>query len=163
MILPEGTGLWPAFWMLPESKFAEKGWPTSGEIDIMEARGRINNVIGATIHSANINGNDAYIGKDFTFKEGEDYTDYHCYAVEWNETSFNFSVDGEVFHTVTNTSYQHGIKTYTDVSTSAPFDRPFHILFNLAIGGNYDGGRNVSDDFQEAEMLVDYVRIFHRG
>ena len=162
ILLPAGTGLWPAFWMLPESRYEGRGWPVSGEIDIMEARGRIPTSIGATIHSGNASGQQAYTSKDYNFTDGEDITSYHCYGVEWTEAAFYFYVDGNLFHTVTNTTYQRNNPLYTDKSSSAPFDQPFHLLLNLAIGGNFDGGKSVSSDFKEAEMLVDYVRIFNK-
>ena len=162
MSLPAGTGLWPAFWMLPEYNYEGRGWPVSGEIDIMEARGRILTSMCSTIHSANSNGQQAYTSRDYNFSGDEDITGLHCYGVEWTEEAFKFYVDGNLFHTVTNTTFQRNNPLYTDKSESAPFDRPFHRLINLAIGGNFDGGKTVSDDFKEAEMLVDYVRIFHK-
>ena len=158
--LPVGTGLWPAFWMLPEGNFADRWWPTSGEIDIMEARGRLPGVASSTIHSGNANNQDVYQYRDYNFPEGEDISDYHCYGVEWTDKGFKFYVDGNFFFEVTPKTYQNNNPLYTESSASAPFDRPFHLLLNLAIGGNYDGGKSVSNDFREAEMLVDYVRIF---
>lgn len=161
MKLPEGTGLWPAFWMLPEERFNNRGWPTSGEIDIMEARGRLPDRFGSTLHSANSSNADVYHGKDYVF-ENDDITNYHCYAVEWLPEVFNFYIDGYMFFSCPNTIYQNNNNNYKEVSSSAPFDRPFHILLNFAIGGNYDGGKTVSSDFKSAEMTVDYVRIFKK-
>ena len=157
--LPAGNGLWPAFWMLPEKRFANKGWPTSGEIDIMEAKGRILNAYGSAVHDANTSGH-VYSSKDYKFDSSTDITDFHCYGLEWTEEYLRFFIDGYNFFSVSNVVYQRNNPTYTEVSASAPFDRDFHILLNLAIGGNYDGGITVSDDFESAEMVVDYVRIF---
>lgn len=160
--LPAGTGLWPAFWMLPENDFAGKWWPTNGEIDIMEAKGRILNKYGATIHTGTSNGQDYYKFKEFTFSSSEgDITSFHDYGVEWTNEGFNFFIDGQNFFTVTPTQYQNSNGLYVS-SPSAPFDCPFHLLLNLAIGGNYDGGRSVDESFTQAEMLVDYVRIYHK-
>lgn len=157
--LPAGNGLWPAFWMLPEARFAGKGWPTSGEIDIMEAKGRILNSYGSAVHDANTSGH-VYSSKDYKFDSSTDITDFHCYGLLWTEDYLKFYIDGVNFFSVSSVVYQRNNPTYTEVSSSAPFDRDFHILLNLAIGGNYDGGITVSDDFESAEMVVDYVRIF---
>ena len=159
--LPAGTGMWPAFWMLPEENFNGAWWPTSGEIDIMEAKGRLLDRYGATLHTGSTSGQDSYRFKDYVF-EDSDITDYHCYGVEWTEEYFRFYVDGIGFFSVTPAVYQNSNEAYTSVSKTAPFDRPFHLLLNLAIGGNYDNNRVPDDSFTEAEMLVDYVRIYKR-
>ena len=159
--LPAGTGLWPAFWMLPESNYQDRWWPDSGEIDIMEARGRLVNQYGATIHTANINHQDVYKNKDYNFTDS-DITSYHDYGVLWDESGFKFYIDGEMFFEVKSSAYQNNNPFYTDTSSNAPFDQPFHILLNLAVGGNYDNGRTVDSSFEEAEMLVDYVRVYQK-
>ena len=160
--LPAGTGLWPAFWMLPESDFQGKWWPTNGEIDIMEAKGRLLNKYGATIHTGTSNNQDFYKFKEYTFSSTEeDITGFHNYGVVWSTEGFTFYIDGESFFTVTPYQYQNSNGLYAGSST-APFDCPFHILLNLAIGGNYDGGLSPDENFTEAEMLVDYVRIYHK-
>lgn len=161
--LPIGTGMWPAFWMLPEGRYAERGWPTSGEIDIMEARGRVINKIGSTLHSANGKGVDVYHTKDFTFDNATDISDFHCYGVEWKLNVFNFFVDGILFFSVDYSTYQNSNPLYIQDEKSAPFNQEFHILLNLAVGGNYDGNKLPGNDFEESEMLVDYVRIFEEN
>lgn len=162
MKLPEGTGMWPAFWMLPEGDFQGKWWPTNGEIDIMEAKGRIVNKISATIHTGTSNGQDFYKYKDYTFLSSEEgITGFHTYAVDWSLEGFKFFIDDKQFFEVTPYSYQGSNGMYA-VSSNAPFDRPFHLLLNLAVGGNYDGGRSPDDNFTQAEMLVDYVRIYYK-
>lgn len=160
--LPAGTGLWPAFWMLPEGNFQDMWWPTSGEIDIMEARGRIPDTYGATLHSGSSRNADVYYNKDYRFTDS-DITEYHCYGVEWTKESFKFYIDGMMFHEVKPSQYQNGNPLYTEYSANAPFDQPFHLLLNLAVGGNYDNGKTVDENFVEAEMLVDYVRIYHQN
>jgi len=161
--LPAGTGLWPAFWMLPEDNFQGKWWPTNGEIDIMEAKGRILNKYGATIHTGTSAGQDFYKFKEYTFlSTDEGITGFHRYGVDWSTEGFTFYVDGRAFFTVSPYQYQNSNGLYAS-SPTAPFDAPFHILLNLAIGGNYDGGLSPDESFQEAEMLVDYVRIYHKN
>ena len=163
MKLPAGTGMWPAFWMLPENSFEGQWWPTNGEIDIMEARGRVLNKFGATIHTGNASGQDVYRSRDFTFDDSNDITSFHRYGVEWTEDGFYFYIDGTLFFGVSPTTYQNGNSLYTSSSANAPFDRPFHILLNLAVGGNYDGGLKPNDSFTEAHMVVDYVRIYKKN
>ena len=163
MKLPAGTGLWPAFWMLPEGNFDGKWWPTSGEIDIMEARGRILNKYGATIHTGTSNGQDYYKNRDYSFlSTEEDITGFHRYGCEWSTEGFAFYIDGYKFFEVTPYQYQGTNAAYA-VSSTAPFDRPFHILLNLAVGGNYDNNNVPEASFSQAEMLVDYVRIYHKN
>ena len=160
--LPLGTGMWPAFWMLPESNYQGRWWPVSGEIDIMEAKGRLPLEAAATVHTASPSGH-AMRGKTYNFKQNDDISNYHCYGVLWEEELLEFYIDGQCYFSCPSSSYQHGNTLYSDQSKSAPFDAPFHILLNLAVGGNYDGGRLPEDSFEQAEMAVDYVRIFHKN
>ena len=162
MKLPAGTGMWPAFWMLPEDSFEGRWWPTNGEIDIMEARGRVLNKFGSTIHTGNASGQDVYQTRDYTF-QGNDITAFHSYGVEWTNEEFCFYIDGLLFFSVTANTYQAGNELYKSSSANAPFDRPFHILLNLAVGGNYDGGNKPDASFTEAHMVVDYVRIYQKN
>lgn len=160
--LPEGTGMWPAFWMLPEENFEDMWWPTSGEIDIMEAKGRLLDTFGATIHTGNSSNKDYYKFKEYTFSsEEDDITAFHKYGVLWSKEGFTFYIDEKPFFSVTPREYKNSNSLY-NISESAPFDRPFHILLNLAVGGNYDGGRSPDENFKQAEMLVDYVRIYQK-
>ena len=159
--LPAGTGLWPAFWMLPERNYQGHYWPDSGEIDIMEARGRLVNQYGATIHTGNASHQDIIKNKEYNFVNS-DITSYHDYGVLWDESGFKFYIDGEMFFEVTSSTYQNNNPLYSDNSANAPFDQPFHLLLNLAVGGNYDSGRTVDSSFEEAEMLVDYVRVYQK-
>ena len=162
--LPAGNGMWPAFWMLPEANFANKGWPMSGEIDIMEAKGRILNKSSSAVHIAyNEQGAHTYDMREITFPEGTDITDYHCYGVEWEAGYMKFYLDGNLYWTINSSQYQHNNPAYTEVNNSAPFDRPFHLLLNLAVGGQFDGGIEPDSSFVSSEMSVDYVRIFHKA
>ena len=160
MKLPAGSGMWPAFWMLPETNYQNRGWPTSGEIDIMEARGRVLNMYGSTLHSANQNGYDVYHGDEYQLDDNNNITQWHCYGCEWLEDKFNFYLDGELWFTCGANLYQNNNTNYTAFGTSAPFNKDFHILLNLAVGGNYDGGNRPDSTFESAEMLVDFVRIY---
>ncbi|MCR4561617.1 MAG: glycoside hydrolase family 16 protein [Bacilli bacterium] len=158
--LPVGNGMWPAFWMLPESNFSGSAavtwWPTSGEIDIMEARGRLPYEVGATTHSSNQDCYDAYHTNSYQLSTP--ISEDHIYACLWTENYIKFSCDGVVYNTVDAATWRNGASFY---SGAEPFNAPFHIILNLAVGGNYDGGVMPDSTFTSATMSVDYVRIYH--
>lgn len=156
--LPSGKGMWPAFWMLPENhKYGN--WPSSGEIDIMEARGREPSMTSGALHYGPVTGSSVYQTTTNVFRDGSSITDYHIYAVEWDEDEIRWYADENNFLTVRAnrwyTMHENGLD-----SDTAPFDVEFHILLNCAVGGNFDGGIRPDDNFQSAEMKVDYVRIY---
>lgn len=148
-------GLWPAFWMMPaDSEYG--GWPRSGEIDIMEIKGRIPDNVSSTLHFGNPHN---YIYKNYQYPNNGKITDFHVYAVDWTPESMKFSVDGEVYHIIRSGQW------YTDgkgggENPDAPFDEDFFIILNLAVGGNFDGGRTPPDDMMPAQLWVDYVRVY---
>lgn len=155
--MPAINGMWPAFWMLPESAYQGKGWPTSGEIDIMEARGREAYAVGGTTHSANASYSDRYYTNSTRLSSS--ISEWHVYAVLWTSEAMTYLADGVAYNTVTKSQWQNDCPLY---SGSAPFDQPFHILLNLAVGGQYDNGVLPPSDFSSAEMGVDYVRIYQK-
>ena len=154
--LPEIQGMWPAFWMMPENSIYG-GWPQSGEIDIMEARGRVTNKSSSALHfTVKDSATHTYLTNEQTFNSGT-LSNYHVYACEWKKDEINYFVDGQKHFSIKNTSWQ----TYSDLDNEfAPFDEEFHMILNLAIGGHFDGGRMPPDDFNSTEMKVDYVRVF---
>ena len=156
--LPAIQGMWPAFWMLPESTYQKKGWPTSGEIDIMENRGREPYTVGGTTHSANTSGADAYHTESYVLSTSIDH--WHVYAVEWTSDVIKFSADGHVYNTVDKATWVNGNDAYNN--GPAPFSAPFYIILNLAVGGNYDGGVLPPDNFSSAAMDIDYVRVYQK-
>lgn len=143
--IPTGQGLWPAFWMLGES-FSQVSWPYCGEIDIME---HINNesVTHGTIHWSDHNGNYAYYGGA---TRNLDFSQFHVYSIEWSPSSIKWFVDGNQFF---EANIANGINGTDE------FHKPFFIILNLAVGGNWPGSPNSSTPFP-AEMLVDYVRVY---
>jgi beta-glucanase (GH16 family) len=160
--LPQGTGTWPALWMLPQNP-TYGGWPNNGEIDVMENKGTHPDQVGGTIHFGGANGNDVYFGQTFTFPSGDSVTNFHVYALEWTSNSISWSVDGVVYEVQNN--WWSNIGTSTDTYPfPAPFDQPFYILMNLAIGGNYLGNPSTntinSGTTFPAEMQLDYVRAY---
>ena len=151
--LPTIQGMWPAFWMMPNDSYYG-GWPHSGEIDIMEARGRINSVSSSAIHFSTNSGNHTYLTDE---KTGHNIAMFHKYAVEWKADTISFFVDNVKYFT----TYKYQWSTVSALtSETAPFDKDFYIILNLAIGGHFDNWRMPPDDFIDANMNIDYVRVF---
>lgn len=157
---PAITGMWPAFWMLPQplqvgsSHNVYGGWAKSGEIDIMEIRGRNVNVSTCALHFGGSSPNNTHKGSSCQLNGRID--EFHVYAIEWTAESITWFVDGESFFTMTADEWW----TESSSEKSAPFDQPFFILLNLAVGGNFDGNRLPPDSFTSASMYVDYVRVY---
>lgn len=141
--LPSGQGLWPAFWMLG-SNISTVGWPKSGEIDIME-RVNLNPYVNGTVHW------DAGGHAEFGRVSGNlDFSQFHVYSIEWDSKYIRWFVDGQQFN-----------EFYIENGTgnTEEFQRPFFLLLNLAVGGNWPGSPNNSTPFP-SQMLVDYVRVY---
>lgn len=161
MKLPEGNGMWPAFWMLPQPSTRENtsneygGWAASGEIDIMEARGRMLNEVGGTIHFGGPWPGNKYLTQ--TKQLSSPITEWHVYAIDWRANYMAWLVDGEEYFRLENTAWN---STAAPDSETAPFDVNFYLLFDLAVGGNYDNGIAPDASFVSAAMEVDYVRVY---
>jgi beta-glucanase (GH16 family) len=148
--IPKGQGLWPAFWMLGND-FGTVGWPASGELDIMENKGSAPNTSSSAIHGPGYSGNTPFAHANTISAPATLADDYHLYAVEWNAFVASFYVDGIMHYQV----LQGDIQRY---GTSI-LDKPYYIILNLAVGGNFDGDP-ASDSILPATMLVDYVRVY---
>ncbi|WLR46388.1 glycoside hydrolase family 16 protein [Halobacillus litoralis] len=148
MKLPEGQGFWPAFWMMPEDDVYGP-WPTSGEIDIMEAAGGDTSNIGGAIHYGEEWPNNTYTAKDYHFPEGEDFRDYHTYSVEWEPGEIRWYVDGELYQTL-NDWFSKGENQGDKYAYPAPFDQEFYMILNLAVGGWYGGDPDETTEFPQA-------------
>ncbi|KGP91078.1 licheninase [Pontibacillus chungwhensis BH030062] len=157
MKLPEGQGYWPAFWMMPEDS-VYGNWPVSGEIDIMEAAGNDTSTIGGTIHYGEEWPNNTYTGEEYHFPEGENYTDYHTYSIEWEPGEIRWYVDGELYQTL-NKWFSKGTNEAANYTFPAPFDQEFYMILNLAVGGWYGGDVDETTEFP-GQMEVDYVRVY---
>ena len=163
--LPLGRSLWPAIWMLPENE-EYTGWPTSGEIDIMEAKGSVDNKVWGTLHYGDKRPNNLQSGDSYTFPEGEKIDDFHTYGIEWQPGEIRWYIDGKLYQTQNNWNAVDS-QTGEKYAFPAPFDKDFHIILNLALGGWYDGvGDNLDVDDsifangEEYAMEVDYVRCY---
>lgn len=139
--LPSGGGTWPAIWMLG-SNFPDVGWPETGEIDIMEHKGNEPGVIHGSLHLPGNFGGDA-ISQVTTVQDVTE--EFKNYTVEWSANRILFAVDDVVFHEYTN-------------SSGTPFNNPFFLILNVAMGGTFGG--DVDPDFTESTMEVDYIRVY---
>ena len=147
--LPSGTGTWPAIWMLP-TDWAYGGWPASGEIDIMEHVGYNQGMVYGTVHTKAFNhGIGTQKGDSIAVADASDA--FHVYAVDWTPQKIDFMVDGKVYNTFRNEGT--GFEAW-------PFDKPFHILLNIAVGGNWGGAQGVDTTIWPQQMQVDYVRVY---
>lgn len=156
--MPLGQGFWPAFWMMPQDG-VYGGWAASGEIDIMEAKGRIPGSTSGTLHYGGAWPNNKYTGADQLFPEGQNISGEHVYALEWEPGEIRWYIDGKLFQ-VQNNWNTNGINGEEKYSFPAPFDQNFYLMFNLAIGGNFDGGLIPDASLFPARMEVDYVRVY---
>jgi beta-glucanase (GH16 family) len=167
--LPTGKGIWPALWMLPqEEKYG--GWAASGEIDVLEARGQEPNKILGTIHFGGRWPANAHASKEHVFPDNGSIAEFHTYAVEWLPGEILWFVDGREYGRQTSwwssgkTVKNQGAKPENENELNpwpAPFDRPFYLVMNMAVGGKFLGNPDSTTPFP-AEMLVDYVRVYDR-
>ena len=150
--LPAGRGLWPAFWMLPTDN-AYGVWAASGEIDLMEYLGHQRDRVLGTIHyggawPANTFSTSTYVGP-----AGTDFsTGFHDFSFEWEPCEMRWYVDGVLYATKRDWSS-------TAAGYPAPFDKRFHLLINMAVGGNLPGSPDASTVFPQ-NLQVDYVRVY---
>lgn len=149
--LPKGKGIWPAIWMLP-TKWVYGGWPKSGEIDIMEFVGYMPDSVFGSVHTGLYNHS---IGtqktKGVAFKDLP--TAFHVYAIEWTERNISFLVDGQKYFQFENNKSGPG---------AWPFDQEFHLILNIAVGGNWGGKFGVDDSIFPQTMEIDYVRVYQQ-
>lgn len=147
--LPQGKGLWPAFWLLGNN-IDEVGWPRCGEIDILELAGSKPHKINGTLHGPGYSGTEG-LTRSFELGSGVFADGFHTFAIEWAPDGMRWLVDGQPYHARTPEGLaKQGVDWV--------FDRPMYIILNLAIGGFYDGAPDASTVFP-AKMLVDYVSV----
>ena len=156
--VPEGQGLWPAIWMMPQDESYYGQWPKCGEIDIMENLGNDTSISYSTIHygepHAEQQGTITMTGADsFSAR-------FHEYSVEWEPGEMRFYTDDQLVLTVNDwfTAYEgEDEKPYP-----APFNQPFFVQMNLAVGGNWPGDPDETTNFDNAEFEIDYVRVYQK-
>ena len=149
--LPSGVGTWPAIWML-NSKIDTIPWPNSGEIDIMEHVGYDENRVFFSIHNEDLFGDVHGTNQQgvYYFEEIED--DFHTYSVEWNENEIKGFVDGVQYFNISKLSNSN--------YSQWPYDSPFFLIINLAIGGDWGGVQGVDNSIFPSSFIIDYARMF---
>ncbi len=151
-LLPTGRGMWPAIWMLSTDD-TYGGWPNSGELDIMENVGFDPNKIHCNIHTEAYNHKNG-TNKGNTVTTSSPSQNWHIYSMEWDAEKVIFFLDGEVVFRFNN---EH--KSYKEW----PYDKRFHLLLNIAVGGGWGGEQGIDDGIFPQRMLVDYVRVYEYG
>jgi beta-glucanase (GH16 family) len=149
--MPLGKGLWAAVWMLPTDE-EYGGWAASGELDIMEYLGHEHNMVHGTLHFGDSWPNNKYNGTSFTLEEGDFYSEFHDFALEWVEGEIRWYVDGQLYQTQSEGDWYSAGESFP-----APFDKRFHLLINLAVGGNWPG--NPDGTMFPQELTVDYIKV----
>ncbi|QMU63025.1 MAG: family 16 glycosylhydrolase [Flavobacteriaceae bacterium] len=144
--LPLGSGLWPAIWMLGND-IDENGWPNCGEIDIMEYVGKEPHTLYTSLHTPDSFGNT--INSKKTIKENLE-EGFHIYKTNWTKDEISFYLDDELVYT-----FSPEIKNIKNW----PFNKPFYIVLNLAVGGNF-GGPEVDDSIFPQKFIIDYVKVY---
>jgi beta-glucanase (GH16 family) len=139
--LPTVQAMWPAFWLVS----ATGGWPAGGELDIMEARGRVPGETSSAAHWAAPN--HVYVTGNYTFPAPQNIGGWHEYAMEWTDQMIIWSVDG---------------KEFWRRAWQLPFDHEFFMLLNLAVGGDFDFGFAPPADMPPQRMYVDWVRVYQK-
>ena len=153
--LPQGEGMWPAFWMLGaniDENGGDTPWPQCGEIDILELYGsKDDGVVEANIHYANESDRHTMMGSvSYELEEGKFADDFHVFELEWDSERITWAVDGEEY-------------TSTSIASDelSEFHEEFFILLNVAVGGTHAGRPDETTEFPQ-HMYVDWVRVYQR-
>jgi len=167
--LPTGKGVWPALWMLPQDdKYG--GWAASGEIDVLEVRGHEPNKVHGTLHFGGAWPTNAQTTREYILPSAGTVADFHVYGLEWEPGVMRWSVDGQTYATQSfwwSSSKLGGAKGVNPTREEelniwpAPFDQPFYLIMNVAIGGQFPGNPDKSTTLP-VQMQVDYVRVYDK-
>ena len=155
---PAGQGLWPAIWMMPKDESFYGQWPKCGEIDIMEVLGNDLETGYCTIHYG-----EPHAEQQGTFKfDAENLAnEFHDYSVEWEPGEMRFYIDENLV--LTCNDWFTAVEGEDDKPYPAPFNQPFFVQMNLAVGGNWPGDPDETTDFENAEFVIDYVRVYQKS
>jgi len=156
--VPRGKGFLPAFWMMPADESFYGQWPKCGEIDIMEVLGDNVNKVYGSLHFG-----EPHTQKQGTAQElkGNFADDFHIFAVEWEPDEMRFYVDDRCYYKTSEWFTKRS--GFGEVSYPAPYDQPFYIILNVAVGGNWPGNPDEFTTFDEqAQMVVDYVKVYQK-
>ncbi len=167
--LPVGPGLWPAIWMLPQTE-RYGAWAASGEIDLVEARGQEPRRVLGTLHFGSRWPANTHVSHEYRLPAETTIADFHVYAIEWEPGEIRWYVDGHPYAaqnfwwSSSKTDGPRGVTPAGETDLNpwpAPFDQPFYLLLNLAVGGRFPGHPDNQTVFP-AEMIVDYVRVYRK-
>lgn len=165
--LPKGQGTWAAAWMLGNNN----GWPLCGEIDVLETTSApLKNIIPQSIHNNRFNGMPTSSGNKYKSTTVNDATSaYHTYGIIWDAETVTFTIDGNVTWTYDPDSYSASGNGNGDVNIW-PFNQPFYLILNCAIGGTLGGtvnptywtkiATNGNIETYQDYYYIDYVRVY---
>ena len=148
--LPQGQGIWPAFWMLPQHSVFGK-WPQSGEIDIMEMIGKEPSKNYGTLHFGP-GPESTQLGKNIGLPTGIFNDAFHIFSLEWSENEIKWFLDGKLFSSFSK-------KDFGEINY--PFNKDFFLIINLQIGRNRPGNSDINM-YKNQFLVVDYVRVFEK-
>lgn len=151
--MPRGQGMWSAVWMLPTDE-VYGGWAASGEIDIVEHLGHEPATVYGTLHYGGTWPANQSSGTSYSLSSGTFAADFHVFALEWEEGEIRWYVDDVLYQTQTRWNTPAA-------SFPAPFDRRFHLLVNLAVGGTWPGNPDEATTFPQV-LTIDWVRVYQR-
>jgi beta-glucanase (GH16 family) len=149
--LPKGRGSWPALWFLGSNLGKDVGWPLCGEIDLMEYSGNRPETLYGSLHSKTYN-HKINTERTTTIQYPNLSDDFHDFEVEWTESFISFAIDGKV--------YARYDKAVGDTAEEWPFDQPFYLIINLAVGGMFGG--NVVDEDLPFIFQVSSIKIYQK-
>ncbi|MBO5576200.1 MAG: family 16 glycosylhydrolase [Ruminococcus sp.] len=155
--VPQGQGLWPAIWMMPTDEQHYGQWPKCGEIDIMEVLGNDTKTAYGTVHYGEPH---AQQQKDYKLVVGSFAEKFHEYSVEWEPGEMRWYIDGNEYLKVND--WFTAVDGEDEKPYPAPFDQPFFVQLNLAVGGDWPGNPDSTTNFDKAQFEIDYVRVYQK-
>lgn len=156
--VPSGKGFLPAFWMMPTDESFYGQWPKCGEIDIMEVLGDNLTTSHGTLHFGEPH---TQSQGEYVLTKGDFASEFHVFACEWEPGEIRFYVDGKLFHTENDWFTKK--EGFGEVAYPAPYDQPFYMILNLAVGGDWPGNPNPDAVFGDnAQLVVDYVKVYQK-
>jgi beta-glucanase (GH16 family) len=180
--VPGGSGLWPAFWLLGDN-YDVDGWPQCGEIDIMEYRRQEPTKVSGSIHGPGYSGEtdpQGQVTKSYDLGNERYDAGFHVFGIEWGPEYINYYIDDVLYNQITPSDIEvtpedaiytlnDGVPATDDTEAIEPtdvtgdwvFNKPFYIIINLAVGGNFPGSPVSGETFPQ-NMLVDYVRVYEQ-
>lgn len=156
--VPTGQGYLPAFWMMPTNENLYGQWPRCGEIDAMEVMGQDTKKLFGTIHYGNPH---AQSQGTYVLQNGNFASQYHTYTCEWEPGKITWYVDGHKYHE--ESSWYSTTTGQGTIAYPAPFDQPFYVILNLAIGGSWVGNPDENTTFDDQAFSVDYVKVYQKS